>query len=256
MKVLAIGDVVGPATIEYMQSKLRNFVSQNKISLTLVNGENASIGNGVSRADAIAILEAGADVITSGNHVWQKKDLREFLDESERIIRPCNYPPLSAGNGYTFFNADGYKFLVINVMGVVYGEALDDPFRTVEKILEKEKGNYDFATLDIHAETTSEKIALARYFDGRINIIYGTHTHVTTADEQILPKGSGYITDLGMSGPHDSILGVKSEIIIEKLTTKMPVRFEIAENDIRINGTLFTLDCDSGRCTNVERIVL
>ncbi len=256
MKILAIGDVVGPAAIEYMSKKLRNFISRERVSLTLVNGENASVGNGLSRADAEAILDAGADVITGGNHIWQKKDLRDFLDTSERIIRPANYPSQNPGNGYTIANADGYRVLVMNVMGVIYGDPLADPFETVERILKREEGNYDIATLDIHAETTSEKYALAKYFDGRINVIYGTHTHVPTADEQVLPKGSGYITDLGMTGPHDSILGVKSECIIHKLTTKLPTRFEIAENDIRINGALFDLDPSTGKVNKVERTVL
>lgn len=256
MKILAIGDVVGPAAIEYMSKKLRNFISAERISLTLVNGENASIGNGLSRQDAEAILDAGADVITSGNHIWQKKDLRDFLDNSRRIIRPANYPSQNPGNGYTIADADGYRVLVMNVMGVIYGDSLADPFETVERILKREEGNYDIATLDIHAETTSEKYALARYFDGRINVIYGTHTHIPTADEQVLPKGSGYITDLGMTGPHDSILGVKSECIIHKLTTKLPTKFEIAENDLRVNSALFHLNTTTGKVEKVERVTL
>ena len=144
----------------------------------------------------------------------------------------------------------------MNVMGVIYGESLADPFETVERILKREEGNYDIATLDIHAETTSEKYALARYFDGRVNVIYGTHTHVPTADEQVLPGGSGYITDLGMTGPHDSILGVKSECIIHKLTTKLPTKFEIAENDLRVNGAMFELDPSTGRVSKVTRVTL
>lgn len=256
MKILAIGDVVGPAAVEYLAGKLRNFISAEKISLTLVNGENASIGNGLAYAEAQAILEAGADIITGGNHIWQKKDLRDFLDTSDRIIRPANYPSANPGNGYTISDAEGYRILCINVMGVVFGEPLACPFETVERILDREEGRYDFATLDIHAETTSEKLALARYFDGRINVIYGTHTHVATADEQILPNGSGYITDLGMTGPHNSILGVKSECIIHKLTTKLPTRFELAEEDIKINGALFDLNTSSGKVESVKRITL
>ncbi len=256
MKILAIGDVVGPLAIEYLASKLRKFVSENRVALTLVNGENASVGNGLARADAEAILAAGADVITGGNHIWQKKDLRDFLDTDSRIIRPANYPSANPGCGYTIADADGYRVLCMNVMGVVYGEPLDDPFATVERILEREDGNYDIAVLDIHAETTSEKMALARYFDGRVNVIYGTHTHVPTADEQVLPRGSGYITDIGMTGPHDSILGVKSECIIYKLTTKLPTRFELAENDMRINGALFELDPSTGIVKEVQRVRL
>ena len=256
MRILAVGDIVGPLGVEYLSKKLRNYISAQRIDLTLVNGENASVGNGLSRADAESILDAGADVITGGNHIWQKKDLRDFLDESERIVRPCNYPGANAGNGYTIANVNGYRVLVINVMGIVFSDPLDCPFNAVERILQREEGSYDFATLDIHAETTSEKYALARYFDGRINCIYGTHTHIPTADEQILPGGSGFITDIGMTGAHDGILGVKTECIIHKLTTKLPTRFELAENDVRLNGVLFDLNTTTGKVEKIERVKL
>ena len=256
MKILAIGDVVGPAAIDYLSHVLRKFVSFEGVSLVLVNGENASTGNGLSSSDAKALLSAGADVITSGNHIWHKKDIRDFLDSESRIIRPANYPSCNPGSGHTIITIDGWRVLVMNVMGVIFTEPLADPFETVEKILEKEKNKYDFSVLDIHAEATSEKLALAKYFDGRINVIYGTHTHVATADEQILPGGTGYITDLGMSGPHDGILGVKTECIIRKLTTKLPTHFETAENDIKVNGALFVLDTSANKVTKVERIVL
>ncbi|MBR5515924.1 MAG: TIGR00282 family metallophosphoesterase [Clostridia bacterium] len=256
MKILAVGDVVGPLGLEYLSKNLRNYISKEHIDLTLVNGENASVGNGLCRADAEAILEAGADVITGGNHIWQKKDLRDFLYTRQRIIRPCNYPGQNSGSGYTIAEARGYRVLVINVMGIVFSEPLDCPFNAVERVLKREEGNYDFAVLDIHAETTSEKYALARYFDGRINCIYGTHTHIPTADEQILPLGSGYITDIGMTGAHDGILGVKTECIIHKLTTKLPTRFELAENDVRLNGVLFCLNTSTGKVEKIERVTL
>ena len=179
-----------------------------------------------------------------------------MLSDSEKIIRPANYPPLAVGGGYTTLNVDGYKILCINILGTALMEPLACPFSTVERILEREAGEYDLALMDIHAEATSEKLALARYFDGRIQVMFGTHTHVQTADEQILPKGSGYITDLGMTGPTNSIIGTDAEAVIEKFRTKMPSRFRVADGDIEARGALFTLDTSSGspKVTAVERI--
>ncbi|MBO5670022.1 MAG: YmdB family metallophosphoesterase, partial [Clostridia bacterium] len=198
---------------------------------------------------------AGADVITTGNHVWQKKDIRDMLCDSEQIIRPANYPPACPGAGYTVRDCLGWRILVINVMGTVYMDSLESPFDAVDRILAREAGRYDIAVLDVHAEATSEKIALGRYFDGRINIIFGTHTHVPTADLRILPHGSGYITDLGMFGPEESVLGVKTDIIIEKFRTKMPVRFEIADGPLVLCGACFTYDTDKKCITEVQQII-
>ena len=242
MKILALGDIVGPASVEELGKKLWPYRKENKIDFVVANGENASRGNGLDPDTAQAILNHGVDVITSGNHIWQKNSLRDILDNSKNIIRPLNYPSTAAGSGYTIADCCGYKLLVMNVSGTIYMESLSCPFEAVEKVLEREKGSYDLALLDVHAEATSEKYALARYFDGKINGIFGTHTHVPTADAQILPKGSGYITDLGMCGPKNSILGVKSEIIIEKLRTKMPARFEFDDENIVFNGVLFDFD--------------
>jgi metallophosphoesterase (TIGR00282 family) len=250
MKILALGDIVGPKSVEELGKKLWNYRKENKIDFVVANGENASRGNGLDPDSAQSILDYGVDVITGGNHIWQKNSLRDFLDSNKNIVRPANFPSSSAGNGYTIVDCMGYKLLVINVSGTIYMESLSCPFDAVEKILEKEQGNYDVSILDVHAEATSEKYALARCFDGKINVIFGTHTHVPTADNQILPGGSGYITDLGMCGPKNSILGVKSEIIIEKLRTKMPIRFEFDEQDIVFSGAIFDVDVDiSGKVT-------
>ena len=173
---------------------------------------------------------------------------------SRSVVRPANYPYGTAGNGYTFANIDGYRVLVINMLGTIYLDSLNCPFATADRILEREAGRYDFAVLDFHAEATSEKIALGRYLDGRVNVIFGTHTHVPTADACILPNGSGYVTDLGMSGPPDGVLGVRADIIIEKLRTKMPVKFELAEGATVVNGVIFTLDTDSRTVCEVERV--
>ena len=253
INVLALGDVVGPRAVEYLKQHLWNLRRERNISLAVVNGENACVGNGLDAASAKQLLASGADVITSGNHIWHKKDIKDFLNDTDSLIRPANYRATTPGSGYMKINAEGYVFLVINIMGVVYMDPLENPFYTVERILDYERGRYDFAVLDIHAEATSEKYALARYFDGRVHIMFGTHTHVQTADEQILEKGSGFICDVGMTGPHDSVLGIRNECIIEKLMTNLPVKFEIAEGEIKANGAIFSLDADSGRVADVER---
>lgn len=255
-RVLTLGDIVGPAAVEYVRRKAPPFCTAESINAVVANGENACVGNGLDGPTARNLLGSGIDVLTSGNHIWHKKDIREYLDSTDRVIRPANYRATNPGVGYTKITCDGMRLLVMNVMGVVYMDPLDNPFYCIERIINHEKGNYDLSILDIHAEATSEKYALARYFDGRVNIIFGTHTHVQTADEQVLPKGSGFICDLGMCGPKNSILGVRSECIIEKLTTNMPVKFELAEGEIEARGAIFTVDTDSGAVVSVERILI
>ena len=256
MKILAIGDIVGTRAVEYLSKNLWKMRDALGVDLVVANGENASEIHGVSASDASAILDAGVDLITLGNHTFGRKDLFSMLSDSENIIRPANYPPLAPGGGYTTLNVEGYKILCINILGTALMEPLACPIATVDKILEREAGEYDLALMDIHAEATSEKIALARYFDGRINVMFGTHTHVQTADEQVLPKGSGYITDLGMTGPTNSVIGTEAEAVIEKFRTKMPVRFRVAEGDIEAQGALFTLDLSGNapKVASVERI--
>ena len=254
MKILAIGDVVGTRAVEYLGKNLWRIRDSLGADLVVVNGENASDIHGISASDAGAIFDAGADLITLGNHTFGRKDIYALLGDSDKIIRPANFPPLAPGGGYTTLTVDGYRILCINVQGTALMESLACPFATVDRILEREKGDFDFALMDIHAETTSEKIALARYFDGRIHVIFGTHTHVQTADEQILPMGSGYITDLGMTGPTNGVIGTASEDVIEKFRTKMPVRFRVADGEIKAHGALFTLDTSKNRVTEVKRV--
>ena len=254
MKILAIGDIVGVDTVEFLSSRLWDMRKAHNIDFVAANGENATDIHGLSHSDALALINAGVDVITGGNHIWRHRNLYTFLDDSPNIIRPANCSPLAPGNGYTVLNAGGWKILCINVLGSIFMEPCDNPFHKIESILKKEDGNYDFSLLDIHAEATSEKLALARYFDGRINIVFGTHTHVATADEQILPGGTAYITDLGMSGPVNGILGVKSAPVIEKYLTNMPQHFSPASGEIKINGAVFELDADAGEVKKVSRI--
>ena len=255
MKILAVGDVVGARAVEYLQDNLWNIRNENQIEFTVVNGENAAEIHGISARDAKTLISSGADLITLGNHTYGRRDICELLSENESIIRPANYPPMAPGGGYTLLNINGWRVLGINILGTALMESLACPFATVDRILEREGGNYDFAIMDIHAEATSEKLALARYFDGRIAVIFGTHTHVQTADEQILPNGSGYITDLGMTGPVNGIIGTEADAVIEKFRTKMPVRFRVADGEIRSCGAIFDLDTDTKKVKSVRRIV-
>jgi len=254
MRILALGDVVGRAAIEYLEKRLWEIRRREQVDAVIVNGENATEIRGLCAADARALLDAGADLITLGNHAYGMRDLYPLLENETRIIRPANYPPQAPGNGYTLLRIDGWRLLCINVSGRVYLDPLADPFEAVEKILAREKGSYDAAIMDIHAEATSEKLALAYEFDGRVQVMFGTHTHVPTADERILPHGSGYVTDLGMCGPTDSILGTKKEAVIYRFRTQMPTRFEVAEGPLAAQGVLFDLDCDQKKVTAVKRI--
>lgn len=252
MKILAIGDVVGQESVAYLSERLRRFKRENGIDVTVINGENSAKNNGIDPPSAQALLDAGADVITTGNHVYRINAVYDMLDACDSVIRPANYPKSCPGKGFAVVDLRHTRVLVINVLGVVTLEPLDCPFNTVDRILKDMEGEYDVSVLDVHAEATSEKAAIARYFDGRINAVFGTHTHVQTADARILPKGTGFITDLGMCGPTNSILGVKSEIIIDKLRSHMPKRFEYAVGEIEATGAIFTVE--KGKTTAVTAV--
>ena len=254
MKILAIGDVVGSRAVEYLKENLWRKREELRADFVAVNGENATDIHGISHKDAEELLAAGADLITLGNHTYGRRDICTMLGDSEAVIRPANFPPLAPGAGYTILNVSGWRILGINIQGTALMEPLACPFATVDRILDREKGNYDFALMDIHAEATSEKIARGRYFDGRVAVMYGTHTHVQTADETILPKGSGYITDLGMTGPTDGVIGTEAACVIEKFRTKMPVRFQVAGGAIEARGALFTVNPEKARVTEIRRI--
>ena len=256
MRILALGDVVGQVAIEYLADKLWAFRSKEKIDFCVANGENATEIRGISAADAEALLGTGVDLITLGNHAFGMKDIYAYLDANEHsIIRPANYPTDAPGVGYTVCDVNGWRVLCINASGRIYLDPLASPFDTVDRILEREDGRYDLSLLDIHAEATSEKLAIGRYFDGRIQVMFGTHTHVPTADEQILPHGSGYITDLGMCGPVDGILGTDADAVIHRFRTLMPTRFSVASGDVRAQGVIFDVDESMGKVRSVKRVV-
>lgn len=256
MKILCLGDVVGPVATEKLRRSLWKIRKERGISFVMINAENADAGNGLTAATAKELLASGADVLTSGNHIWQKRDLYSFLDSSDQVLRPANYPDENPGSGYTILDCDGWRMLVINLQGTVFMDALDCPFRTVEKILARCEGKYDLSLMDIHAEATSEKIAIAHCFDGKINMIVGTHTHVPTADARILSGGTGYVTDLGMCGVTDSALGVNTDCIIRKMRYKLPVKFELAEGKVTFQGVEFDINVNKLTVDSVTRLEL
>jgi len=252
MRILALGDVTGSEAVDYVTRRLRAFKRENKIDLTVVNGENSAKGNGIDAYAADALLNGGADVITTGNHVFRINAFSEYLEESRSVIRPENYPKGCPGVGYTILDCGFERVLVMNVLGRTYMEPVNCPFEAVEEILKKEQGNFSVSVLDVHAEATSEKAAIAQYFDGRISAVFGTHTHVQTNDARVLPCGTGFITDLGMCGPVNSILGIRSDIVIEKLRLHMPKKFDYAQGEIKAHGAIFTVE--KGKTISAEAV--
>ena len=256
LKILCVGDVVSTAGCRYLEGgRLRRCASSLGADFIIVNGENSASGNGMSRDSAASLKASGADVITGGNHTFKRREIYDLLDDDPAFVRPANYPPNVPGNGYTVADCNGYRVLVINLLGCVFMEPLTSPFETAEKILQNEVGKYDVSVIDIHAEATSEKLCLARYLDGKVSVVFGTHTHVQTADASVLPGGTGYITDLGMTGSKNGVLGVKTENIIHKFTVKTPIFFDAAEGNVQAEGALFTVYTESGKCLEAERIV-
>ncbi len=252
MKILAIGDVTGDIGVEYLKNNLRKFKQTENIDFTIVNAENSASGNGLDRNSAKVLFSAGADVLTGGNHIFRIFPAYNFIDENKFVIRPANFPEECPGKGYLIYDCGMERILVINVLGTMFMEALACPFKTVEDILKKEKGNYTLSFLDIHAEATAEKAAVARYFDGKLTGVFGTHTHVQTSDARILPQGTGFITDLGMCGPIDSILGVKCDRVIDRMKLHLPRKFEYAEGEAEATGAVFTVE--NRRVTGIKGI--
>ena len=255
MKILAIGDVTGIGGVKHLEEKLWRFRDRQSIDLVIVNAENAGFITGPSPDTAKRILDAGADCLTGGNHTLRNKAIYSFLDDEERMLRPVNFGSDAPGSGYTIINVSGWRVLVISAMGNVHIEpCLDSPFTYIERVLSREEGGYDLAVLDIHAEATGEKLAIAHAFDGKIQVIFGTHTHVQTADEQILPRGTGYITDIGMCGETGGILGMDAESVVKRMRSHLPLKFEVAGGAPRADGVIFTLNESTRRVTSVERI--
>ena len=255
MRILFVGDIVGNPGRKAAK-ELVNRIKKNKcVDYCIANCENAAGGNGITYAVAQELYNAGIDAITMGNHTWSKKEIAGFIDMDPRIVRPANYPAELPGKGSTIIEGDKGGIGVINVMGRVYMESIDCPFRAAEREIEYLKNFVKIIIVDMHAEATSEKCALAWYLDGRVSCVIGTHTHVQTSDERILPNGTGYITDVGMTGPHDGIIGVDREIIIEKFLRHMPAKFEVAKGAVQFNAVIADIDDKTGATTKIERIL-
>lgn len=253
--ILTVGDVVGTRGCEFLDARLRAVKRFYNASLTIVNGENSAPGNGITKRSAEAIFSAGADIITTGNHVFARSEVYEYLDEAPYVIRPANYHSSCPGRGAAVWDTGKFSILVANLLGTVFMENLDNPFLTADKLI-REYSDCKIKVFDFHAETTSEKCALAYYLDGRASALYGTHTHVQTNDECIYPGGLGYITDIGMTGAQFSALGVDPKPVIDKFIYKMPKRFVPSENPVIMDIAVFGIDESTGKTAEVlkERI--
>lgn len=254
MKILAIGDVVGDRGTDAVLDNLDTIKRKYNIDFCIINAENACSANGITRKKAEVLLEAGADVLTLGNHTFRQKDAYSLLSHNERVIRPINYPPETTGRGVAVVVKNNVKVAVFNALGRVYLENVDCPFRTLKSAIESTDA--DIKIVDFHAEATSEKRAMGFYLDGLASVVFGTHTHVQTADAQILPRGCGYITDIGMSGPHHSCLGVDKQIVIERFVNCNQQRFEFADSAASICGAVFTVNENSGKCEAIESFTI
>jgi metallophosphoesterase (TIGR00282 family) len=256
MRILFIGDTVATAGRSIVHHYLKSLQDEHAVDLTILNCENAATGNGVTPRIADEFFDWGVDVLTSGNHIWNKKEIFPYLDRNPRILRPANYPAENPGRGMAIVKTrTGEEAAVINLQGRVFMPAdIDDPFRIADAELARLPSHLKVIFVDMHAEATSEKVAIGWYLDGRVSAVIGTHTHIPTADETILPGGTAYLTDAGMTGPFMSVIGVMKEDVIRRFLTAIPDRFEPASQDARLNGALVDIDSNTGKARTIERI--
>jgi len=255
MRVLLIGDIVGSPGRDAVKKIVPKLRRERSIDFVIANAENVAGGSGLTPDTVDELLQNKIDIITSGDHVWKKKEIQERLSKDSRILRPANYPQTSPGSGMTVVSIEGKKKIaVINLLGRVFMSPVDSPFTAAEREIENINRATKIILVDMHAEATSEKIAMGRFLDGRVSVVFGTHTHVQTADEKIFPQGTGYITDLGMTGPQDSVIGRRCDAIVEHFLTCMPKRFELADRDVELQGVVVNIDDESGRCLSIERV--
>lgn len=257
IKVLLIGDIVGKPGRSVVKELLGDFVSENKIEFVIANGENAAQGSGITENLFKEIVGAGVHVVTSGDHTWRRKEVIPVLENDKRLLRPHNYPSTCPGKGRRVFDTpQGFRIGVVTVLGRVFMSGVECPFLTVAKAVEEIKVSTPMCIVEVHAEATSEKIAMGWRFAGKVSCLFGTHTHIPTADERVLPGGTAYITDLGMTGPYDSVIGRKKESVIYKFETTMHAPFDVATGDVRLCGAVVTLDTETGNATAIERVML
>jgi 2',3'-cyclic-nucleotide 2'-phosphodiesterase len=262
LRILFIGDIFGRPGRNVVKDRLPSLVKDHAIDLIIANGENSAAGFGITPQLAEELFELGIDVLTSGNHIWDKREIIDFFQmadgnahsPSRRLLRPANYAPDLPGFGLYEGRKGNVSYAVINLQGRVFMASNDDPFRMADQLLKEVKAKV--ILVDIHAEATSEKISLGWYLDGRITALVGTHTHVPTADERVLPNGTAYITDVGMTGPYDGVIGVKKELVVGKFLNNMPVRFEAASGDVRLCAVVIDCDETTGRARSIERVMV
>ncbi len=256
LNILAIGDIVGQPGRKILEKKLKNFINEQNIGFCIANAENAAGGSGITVDIANKLFSYGVNAITMGDHVWKRREIYDTLQSEQRILRPANYSPLAHGRGHVAIEKENYFVGVINLLGRTFMKPIDCPFRAVDIAIEELSKQTNIIVVDMHAEATSEKIAMGWYLDGRVSAVVGTHTHVQTSDEKILPKGTGYITDLGMTGPHESILGRNIDRVLKSIVTQVPTRYDIAENDLHIEGVIITVNKETGKTEKITSIRL
>jgi hypothetical protein len=255
MRLLFVGDIFGKPGREALLRWLPGFASERAVDFVVANGENAANGAGITSKIAERLLAGGVDVITTGNHVWRQKEVYTFLAADERIVRPANYPAGAPGRGLTVRPAaDGSEVAVINLAGELYLSTGLSPFRIVDRLVDEAQQLAETIVVDLHAEATSEKVAMGHYLDGRVTLVAGTHTHVQTSDARVLPGGTAYVTDVGMTGPRDSVIGVRTDVILRRFTTELPQQFEVAEGPVRLDAVV--VDAEGGRATAIETLDL
>jgi hypothetical protein len=258
VRILGIGDVVGRPGRTIIRERLAEFARKELVDCVVANGENLAGGSGLLPAEADELFQAGVSVITGGDHVWGKKEIIPYIDKTPRLIRPANYPDEQPGKGYVVFEApSGAKIAVIHLQGRVFMNVdCNCPFTTAKKLIAEIRPKTNVIAVDMHCEATSEKVGMGWWLDGQASFVFGTHTHVQTADERILPQGTAYITDAGMTGPYESVIGRKIEPVLHRFSTGMPARFEVADGDVRLCGALATIDAASGRALDIKRVVI
>jgi 2',3'-cyclic-nucleotide 2'-phosphodiesterase len=255
MRVMILGDVMGRPARRAVRDLVPALIEKEEIDLAIANAENAAGGMGVDIKSANELLSAGVQVLTSGNHIWKKKEIYPFLDDHASLIRPANFPAGAPGKGWCLWQRNGLRALIINLQGRVFmPNHVDDPFRCVDEILKQQGVNSRVVIVDMHAEATSEKYAMGWYLNGRASIVYGTHTHVQTADERILPAGTAYITDVGMCGPLDSVIGMEKETVIRGFITQLPRQFEVAQDNVVLQGLVVDVDETNGQAREIRRL--
>jgi len=255
MRILILGDVMGRPARRAVRDLLPSLIKKDELDLVIANAENAAGGMGVDIKSAKELMSAGVNLLTSGNHIWKKKEIYSYLDQEDTLLRPANFPAGAPGKGWSVWRRDGLSALVINLQGRVFmPNHVEDPFRCVDEIIKHQREHSPVVIVDMHAEATSEKNAMGWYLDGRASVVFGTHTHIQTADERVLPGGTAYITDVGMCGAFDSVIGMEKETVVRGFLTQLPRQFEVAEDNVVLQGIVVDVDEATGKARGIRRL--